>query len=53
MLRHLEEFLGAHAAKYELIAHKEAFTAQEEAAAAHISGWSWAKGKPTDKLAAT
>ena len=24
-------------------AHQEAFTASEEAAAAHISGWSWAK----------
>lgn len=43
MLRRLDEFLGAHAAKYERIAHQEAFTAQEEAAAAHISGWSWAK----------
>jgi len=43
MLRRLEEFLGAHLAKYERIAHNEAFTAQEEAAAAHISGWSWAK----------
>jgi Ala-tRNA(Pro) deacylase len=43
MLRRLQEFLGAHAAKYERVVHKEAFTAQEEAAAAHISGWSWAK----------
>jgi len=25
----------------------------KEAAVAHISGWSWAKGKPTDKLVAT
>ena len=29
MLRRLEEFLGAHGAHYELIAHKEAVTAQE------------------------
>ena len=39
----LEEFLGVHGARYERIAHKEAFTSQEEAAAAHVSGWSWAK----------
>ena len=32
MLRRLEEFLGAHGAHYELIAHKEAVTAQEGAA---------------------
>jgi Ala-tRNA(Pro) deacylase len=43
MLRRLEEFLGAHGANYELIAHKEAVTAQEGAAATHVSGWSWAK----------
>ncbi|HXJ78638.1 MAG TPA: YbaK/EbsC family protein [Candidatus Methylomirabilis sp.] len=43
MLKRFEEFLGAHAAQYERIVHAEAFTAQEEAAAAHVSGWSWAK----------
>src|SRR5262249_22722058 len=29
--------------KYEPLAHAEAFTSQEEAAAAHTSGWSWMK----------
>jgi Ala-tRNA(Pro) deacylase len=37
------EFLDAHAARYDAITHAEAFTSQEEAAAAHVSGWSWAK----------
>ena len=43
MLRRLEEFLGARGARYESIAHEEAVTAQEGAAATHVSGWSWAK----------
>jgi len=43
MLRRFEEFLGTHGAKCERIEHREGFTAQEEAAAAHVSGWSWAK----------
>jgi Ala-tRNA(Pro) deacylase len=43
MLRRLEEFLGVHGASYESIMHPEALTAQEGAAATHISGWSWAK----------
>jgi hypothetical protein len=43
MLRQLEEFLGTHGARHERIDHREAFTSQEEAAAAHVSGWSWAK----------
>lgn len=43
MLTRLEEFLGTHGAKYDRIEHPEAFTAQEEAAATHVSGWSWAK----------
>lgn len=43
MLRRLEEFLGLHGSTYERIEHREAFTAQEEAAATGISGWSWAK----------
>jgi Ala-tRNA(Pro) deacylase len=43
MLRQLEELLGTRGATYERIAHPEAFTSQEEAAAADVSGWSWAK----------
>ena len=39
----LEEFLAAHLVKYTLLAHREAFTAPEEAAAAHVSGHQWAK----------
>ena len=40
----LEEFLAARLAKYEVVSHPEAFTAQEQASTAHVSGWSWAKG---------
>jgi Ala-tRNA(Pro) deacylase len=40
----LEEFLAARLARYERISHPEGFTAQEQAATAHVSGWSWAKG---------
>jgi len=43
MLERFEEFLAARGGTYERIEHPEAFTAQEEAAAAHVSGWSWAK----------
>jgi Ala-tRNA(Pro) deacylase len=43
MNRRVEEFLGARLAKYDVIPHPEAFTAQEQAATAHVSGWSWAK----------
>lgn len=43
MLKRFEEFLGSHGVTYERIEHREAFTAQEEAAAAGVSGWSWAK----------
>lgn len=43
MYRQLDEFLAARGAKYDQVTHPEAFTAQEQAAAAHISGWSWAK----------
>jgi Ala-tRNA(Pro) deacylase len=43
MLKRLEEFLGTRGAKYELIVHEEAITAQEGAAATHVSGWAWAK----------
>jgi Ala-tRNA(Pro) deacylase len=43
MLTRFEDFLGTRGAKYERIEHREAFTSQEEAAATHVSGWSWAK----------
>lgn len=39
----VEEFLAARLAQYDIVAHPEAFTAQEQAAAAHVTGWSWAK----------
>ena len=39
----LKEFLASRGAKYELVPHPDAFTAQEQAAASHISGRSWAK----------
>jgi Ala-tRNA(Pro) deacylase len=44
MNRPLEEFLAARLARYEVVPHPEAFTAQEQASTAHVSGWSWAKG---------
>jgi Ala-tRNA(Pro) deacylase len=40
----LEEFLAARLARYEMVSHSEAFTAQEQASVAHVSGWNWAKG---------
>jgi Ala-tRNA(Pro) deacylase len=43
MTRRVEEYLRARLAQYEVVTHPEAFTAQEQAAAAHVSGWSWAK----------
>jgi Ala-tRNA(Pro) deacylase len=43
MHERLEELLGGPGISYELVPHLEAFTAQEEAARAHVSGWSWAK----------
>ena len=43
MLTRFEEFLRTRGAKYDRIEHREAFTSQEEAAATHVSGWSWAK----------
>jgi Ala-tRNA(Pro) deacylase len=39
----VEELLTARLAEYDRVPHPEAFTAQEQAAAAHVSGWSWAK----------
>jgi Ala-tRNA(Pro) deacylase len=44
MKQPLEEFLAARLGRYEVVSHSEAFTAQEQASAAHVSGWSWAKG---------
>lgn len=39
----VRDFLAARTADYETVPHAEAPTSQEEAAAAHVSGWSWAK----------
>jgi Ala-tRNA(Pro) deacylase len=39
----LQELLESRGVGYELVRHPEAFTAQEEAAKAHVSGWTWAK----------
>jgi Ala-tRNA(Pro) deacylase len=39
----ISEFLDRNHARYSLLAHPDAYTAQEEAAAAHIPGREWAK----------
>jgi Ala-tRNA(Pro) deacylase len=39
----VRDFLGSRVATYETVRHPEAPTSQEEAAASHVSGWSWAK----------
>lgn len=39
----LKEFLASRGAHYEVVPHPDAFTAQEQAAASHIPGGSWAK----------
>jgi Ala-tRNA(Pro) deacylase len=39
----ISEFLDLHHARYSLVSHPTAFTAQEEAAAAHVPGREWAK----------
>jgi Ala-tRNA(Pro) deacylase len=39
----VSDFLASRAAIYERLRHPEAPTSQEEAAASHVSGWSWAK----------
>jgi Ala-tRNA(Pro) deacylase len=39
----LQELLGSRGVRHEVLTHREAFTSQEEAAQAHVSGWSWAK----------
>ena len=43
MYQRLAEFLEVEQAKYRLVAHPGAVTAQEQAAASHTPGWSWAK----------
>jgi len=43
MYERLAEFLGTRGVPHEVLTHREAFTSQEEAARAHVSGWSWAK----------
>jgi Ala-tRNA(Pro) deacylase len=42
-VRKLKEFLDQNKVKYVTITHSPAFTAQESAATAHISGWALAK----------
>jgi Ala-tRNA(Pro) deacylase len=39
----ISEFLDRHQARYSLVSHPIAYTAQEEAAAAHVPGREWAK----------
>jgi Ala-tRNA(Pro) deacylase len=39
----ISEFLDRHRARYSLVSHPVAYTAQEEAAAAHVPGREWAK----------
>jgi Ala-tRNA(Pro) deacylase len=39
----IREYLNSEDVSYVAFSHPLAFTAQEEAARAHVSGWSWAK----------
>lgn len=39
----IEKFLAEHGVAYQVIAHRPAYTAQEEAAVTHIPGREWAK----------
>ena len=39
----ISEYLDRHHARYSLLTHPTAYTAQEEAAAAHVHGREWAK----------
>jgi prolyl-tRNA editing enzyme YbaK/EbsC (Cys-tRNA(Pro) deacylase) len=39
----ISEFLDRNHVRYSLVSHPAAYTAQEEAAAAHVSGHEWAK----------
>jgi Ala-tRNA(Pro) deacylase len=41
--RSIEQFLGDQQVAYSVIHHRPAYTAQEEAASAHVPGRSWAK----------
>ncbi len=43
MNRRLEEFLASRGAKYQIVPHPDGVTAQEQAAASHTPGRSWAK----------
>jgi Ala-tRNA(Pro) deacylase len=43
MHNRLQEYLASRGARFDLVGHPEAFTSQEEAAAAHVSGWRWIK----------
>jgi len=42
-IQRIKEFLDCQGARYAVITHSPAFTAQEEAAVTHISGRDWAK----------
>jgi len=39
----IEKFLAERGVRYEVLSHRRAFTAQEEAAVAHVPGQAWAK----------
>jgi Ala-tRNA(Pro) deacylase len=39
----IEKFLGERGIRYEVLGHRRAFTAQEEAAVTHVPGQAWAK----------
>jgi len=39
----IEKFLGERGVRYEVLTHRKAFTAQEEAAVTHVPGQEWAK----------
>lgn len=41
--RSIEHFLGDQHVPYSVLHHQPAYTAQEEAAATHVTGWDWAK----------
>ncbi len=43
LIERARRFLDEHDARYEVLSHREAFTAQGVAAAAHVSGWRMAK----------
>ncbi|MBI4591521.1 MAG: hypothetical protein HY725_22075 [Candidatus Rokubacteria bacterium] len=39
----LKEFLASSGARYQVVSHPDAITAQEQAAVSHTPGQSWAK----------